>query len=122
MRIWHYDLIRVLPNKQLKSFRYEIGDMIKQYPNIKNRLVNYANNYSIEFLFNIFIIILDEFNNRKINHNNKYDNNIIKIANSKSSSAFFNPKLRYKEHNERYLNQCYYNLQEKFDRRYDIKR
>ena len=47
MRLWNYRLIKVLPNAQLKAMRYEIGDMVKQYPNIKNRLVSYANNYDI---------------------------------------------------------------------------
>ena len=45
MRIWSYDLIEVLPKKQLLAMRYELGDMIKQYPNIKNGLVKFANNY-----------------------------------------------------------------------------
>lgn len=28
-----------------------------------------------------------------------------------------NVNMRYPEHNDRYLTQCYYNLQEKYDRR-----
>ena len=118
MRIWDYRLISVLPNAQLKAMRYEIGDMIKQYPNIKNRLVSYANNYDIEYLFNYFIKVLDEFKRRNLNHSIAYDNEITKIVVTKSPHPILNfQNLIYPEHNDRYLKQCYYNLQEKFDRK-----
>ena len=118
MRIWDYRLISYLPNAQLKAMRYEIGDMVKQYPNIKNRLVSYANNYDIRYLESYFRDILEEFNRRKINHNKKYDDEILKITNEKSISEFKHLNYFYPEHNDRYLKQCFYNLEEKYDRRY----
>lgn len=50
MRIWSKRLIPILPTKQLKAMRYELGDMIKQYPNIKHPLVKFANDYGIKYL------------------------------------------------------------------------
>lgn len=117
MRLWHYKLIEVLPNAQLKAMRYEIGDMVKQYPNIKNGLVKYINNEDIQYLFNYFLRVLDEFDKRKINHKKSYDDEICKIIDEKSKNQFVSLNLFYQEHNDRYLKQCYYNLQEKYDRR-----
>ena len=118
MRLWHFMLIPVLPNAQLKAMRYEIGDMVKQYPNIKNGLVKYANNYDIQYLYLLFQNVLDEFDKRGISHNKKYDNEIKKIVEEKSSFPLFTDfYLHYREHNDRYLKQALYNLQEKADRR-----
>lgn len=105
-----------MPNAQLKSMRYEIGDMVKQYPNIKNRLVSYANNYDIKYLYSLFQDVLDEFDKRKINHNKKYDNKIEEIVKEKSHFQFSYLNLYYEEHNDRYLKQCLYNLEEKATR------
>jgi len=116
MRLWDYRLIPFLPNAQLKAMRYEIGDMVKQYPNIKNRLVSYSNNYDIKYLYSLFIDVLDEFDKRKINHNKKYDSEIERIVKEKSNFKFNDLNLFYPEHNNRYLKQCYFNLQEKADR------
>lgn len=121
MRIWHYELIDVLPNAQLKAMRYEIGDMIKQYPNIKHGLVKYANNYDIEYLLDLFMKTLDEFEKRKIKHRVSYDLEIYQIGASKCKLKigrwkFIRTGQIYPEHNDRYLKQCYFNLQEKYDR------
>lgn len=116
IRLWDYRLISVLPNAQLKAMRYEIGDMVKQYPKIKNRLVNYANDYDIKYLYSLFEDVLDEFDKRKINHNKKYDDEIKKTVKEKSHFQFSYLNLYYEEHNDRYLKQCYYNLEEKADR------
>lgn len=113
MRLWSYQLIPALPNAQLKAMRYEIGDMVKQYPNIKNGLVKYANKYDIKYLYSYFQDVLDEFDKRKINHNKNYDNNIEKIVKEKSHFQFSYLNLYYEEHNDRYLRQNLYNLEEK---------
>ena len=125
MRLWHYLLVPYLPTAQLKAMRYEIGDMVKQYPNIKNGLAKYANNYDCIYLSTLFFIILDEFEIRAINHNEKYDSKILNIV--KEKSIFYNKsllggtfastrKIHYSEHNDRYLKECLYNLEEKATR------
>ena len=129
MRLWHYKLIPVLPTKQLKAMRYELGDMIKQYPNIKHPLVNYANNYPIICLWNYFCIVCNEMTNRNIKMNNSYNIQIerivyantfknieIKVVSQQEMPEYKINTFEFKEHNNRYLKQCYYNLQEKYDR------
>lgn len=116
MRLWHYKLISALPNAQLKAMRYEIGDMAKQYPNIKHRLVAYVNDQDIQYLLNYFIRVVDEFDRRGIKHKADYDDNIYHIVDQKKKNMFVSLNLFYPEHNDRYLKQCYYNLQEKWDR------
>lgn len=116
MRIWHKILIPVLPNAQLKAMRYELGDMIKQYPHIKNRLVSYANNYDIKCLYNYFEDVLDEFDKRGIKHNQKYDKEINGIVREKTQTKFWNLVWFFNEHNDRYLKQNIFNLEEKYDR------
>ena len=117
MRLWHYKLIPLLPNAQLKAMRYEIGDMVKQYPNIKNRLVSYANDYEAYTLWSYFEDVLEEFDKRNIKHNSQYDNKIKKIVLNKTKNPLdlYN-WYKFNEHNDRYLKQCYFNLQEKYDR------
>lgn len=120
MRIWSFDLIEVLPKKQLLAMRYELGDMIKQYPNIKHGLVKFANNYPIVNLKFYFDKVIDECKEHSYNMSEKYNQEILKIVEKKiitnlAQNAFFK-HVKYNEDNDRYLKQCYYNLQEKYDR------
>ena len=118
MRLWSREFIPYLPNAQLKALRYEIGDMAKQYPNIKHGLVKYINNYDIIYLIGYFYQVLDEFDKRNINHKSSYDDDIINTIIVKSHKPFIKNGFRYPEHNSRYIRQQYFNLQEKFDKRY----
>ena len=120
MRIWSKSILDVLPSKQLKAMRYELGDMIKQHPNIKNGLVKYANNYDIIYLGSYFVAVCMECDNRKINMSQKYNDDIIYIVYQKSkitnNEMTIFQDLKFKEDNLRYLIQQLYNLQEKYDR------
>lgn len=115
MRIWPKILITsgALPTKQLKSMRYELGDMIKQHPNIKHPLVKFANNYDIMFLYSYFMEVCKEMGNRNINMNKSYNDSICDIVCSKTGSS---KNYKFSEDNNRYLKQCLCNLQEKYDR------
>lgn len=93
MRLWDYRLIPVLPNAQLKAMRYEIGDMVKQYPNIKNGLVKYANNYDIKYLYSLFQDVVAQFNKRNLNHSKKYDDEIKKNSKRKKLFSIFRFKF-----------------------------
>ena len=54
--------------------------------------------------------VRDELCDRKINFQNKYMMEILDFA-------YYDGNFElYPEHNDRYLKQCYYNLQEKADR------
>lgn len=119
MRIWSKDLIKVLPTKQLRAMRYELGDMIKQYPNIKHPLVKFANNYDIAYLGQYFGAVCDEFNRRKLNHYLSYDFKILSIVDSKtemSDEDVVDMDLRFDEDNDVYLTICGWNLFEKNER------
>ena len=115
MRIWSKRLIPVLPTKQLKAMRYELGDMIKQYPNIKHSLVKFANNYDIMYLYNYFLHVLYEFDKRNIKHNKIYDNDIKEIIkqNTMITNSLVAHGCHFKEDNEEYLQICKWNLYEK---------
>ena len=118
MRIWSKKLIPVLPNKQLKAMRYELGDMIKQYPNIKHSLVKYANDYDIGILGNYFCKVCDKMDERNLNHLISYDGEILNIVRDKSMfgkyDEYANMPLQFDEDNEEYLKICYWNLYEKY--------
>jgi len=119
MRIWSKSLIPVLPTKQLKAMRYELGDMIKQYPNIKHPLVKFANYYNIKYLAQYFKEVCNECEKRGIKMNHKYNMEIWNLWQIKvplEDNGVPNEACRFKEDNRRYLIQCYYNLQEKYDR------
>lgn len=116
MRIWSKKLIPVLPTKQLKAMRYELGDMIKQYPNIKHPLVKFANNYDMRYLAEYYKLVHKETKKRKINTNSSYDINICVLITEKCKAAPFENTEYYifKEDNEEYLMICKYNLYEKY--------
>ncbi len=118
MRIWSKRLIEYLPNKQLLAMRYELGDMIKQYPNIKNGLVKFANNYDCNYLYDYFLVVNIEINKRNLRINEKYNVNISSIVKSKTKKVYlpFKEIYVFNEDNPRYLIQNLYNLQEKHDR------
>ena len=116
MRIWSKKLITsgVLPTKQLKAMRYELGDMIKQYPNIKHPLVKFANNYDCIYLFEYFEKVIQECENRNINMNKKYNQEIIDLAVKKSSGTYdYSKDYTFLEDNSDYLKICWWNLYEK---------
>ena len=105
-------MIPVLPNKQLKAMRYELGDMIKQYPNIKHPLVKFANDYDIAYLYDYFLCVIGEMRIRKINMNESYNKSILSIFEEKTEINNFYD-LTFKEDDEEYLKICYWNLFEK---------
>ena len=118
MRIWSKVLVPYLPKKQLMAMRYELGNMIKQYPNIKHGLVKFANDYDIGYLTEYFREVCIECQKRKINMNKEYNNHIWylwQIKMSLESNALIYG-LQFKEDNEEYLKICLMNLYEKYIR------
>ena len=84
---------------------------------MKHRLVSYVIDYDKGY-FGLYVnMVLQEFNNRNIKFNRKLADEIANFVlegrDIKYVSNYFN---HYPEHNDRYLKQCYYNLQEKYDR------
>lgn len=132
MRLWHYKLIPFLPDSQLKAQWRELNSIFKK----QNRhiLINYVYTYPQEDLLAYTYAIIFEMLERNIKINSKenarqyfgYDviqKYINKYVYLKEECGFNHPIITvnylrpfFKHHNNRYLLQCFYNLQEKYDR------
>lgn len=112
MRLWHYRLIPVLPNKMLVSQWRECIAIKRQWEKgtLKHRLVSYVMDYDKSRFYRYAEAVRDEMYDRDIKFQNKYLMEIMDFAYSDGNFEL------YPEHNNRYLKQCYYNLQEKADR------
>lgn len=113
MRLWDYRLIPVLPKKMLVSQWRECIAIKRQWEKgtLKHRLVSYVQLHPKHQFLGYVREITKELDNRQIKYNYKYYEEIEDF-----SIYLVEPTTYYKEHNDRYLKQCYYNLQEKADR------
>ena len=112
MRLWHYKLIPYLPNKMLVSQWRECIAIKRQWEKgtLRHPLVSYVKEYD-ERLFLYYVgLVVNEMIKRNIKFQIKYYSEINGFCNNQILAD------RYAEHNKRYLKQCYYNLQEKYDR------
>ena len=112
IRIWHIDLINVLPRQQLVAQWRELNSIFKKQDN--HILINFVYDCPKEHLLYYTNLIIAEFKKRgykikSLDNYNTYFEGIqapVYIA----PCNLFNFKM-----GERYLRQCYYNLQEKWD-------
>lgn len=115
MRLWHYELIPYLPKAMLVSQWRECIAIKRQWEKgtLKHRLVSYVMNYYPIVLLEYVDLVVKEMKKRNIKHQDKYYNEL-------QAFCFIPIKVRrgyvYPQHNNRYLKQCLYNLQEKADR------
>ena len=114
MRLWHYKLIPVLPKEMLVSQWRECIAIKRQWEKgtLKHRLVSYVMNYDKEYFYNYVDFVIKQLKHRNIKFKYEYYYEIKDFCNL---SHYLGGRC-YKEHNNRYLKQCYYNLQEKYDR------
>lgn len=114
MRLWHYKLIPVLPNAMLVSQWRECIAIKRQWEKgtLKHRLVSYVIEYPKYYFYNYCKLVSDEMYKRNIKQSKKLGIEILEFGYSEYASI----NLIYSQHNDRYLKQCLYNLQEKFDR------
>lgn len=113
MRLWHKDLIDVLPDKQLVGQWRECCVIAKgRYEGTLNHvLVNKVKDYPEEHLYNYAALIWAEMRHRGMNP--RWE--IISKYFDHRSLAYSKEEVYPEWHNDRYLRQCYYNLQEKHD-------
>ena len=119
MRLWHYKLIPYLPKLQIVSLWRELNSIfVKQNKHI---LINYVYEYSKFHLYKYAILVRDALleKNYNLNHDHflEYFKNDIEFPTAADYLQNFtqlNPFPNH--HNDRYLLQCFYNLQEKYDR------
>lgn len=116
MRLWHYKLIPVLPKEMLVSQWRECIAIKRQWEKgtLKHRLVSYVMNHRKEIFYQYVEMIIWEMNRRCIKYQKKFVQEIKDFC--KKDINGLAVSIRYHEHNDRYLKQCYYNLQEKADR------
>lgn len=128
MRLWHKDLIPVLPDKQLIGQYRElccIAKNIAEKGDPNHLLVNKVLNYPIIHFICYSDLVLDEMKKRNIKIN---EESYAKFAvNCNKASAYFpadfNADILIKNAediysgwmNARYFYQCYRNLEEKYD-------
>ena len=119
MRIWHYKLIEVLPKKQLTGQWRELSaicGLILKFGTPKSLIVDRLMDYPISHFKKYIGFVKSEMQRRGLKPK---DDIYIKL--SKIDSMLFSQKnlseneLFKNWHTQRYLKQCFYNLQEKFD-------
>lgn len=126
MRLWHKDLISVLPRKQLVSQWREccaiIGSIDKK-GTPGGPLVNNITRYPLLHFTCYTNLVIEEIQRRgyKISEDayvrfvNLCNKNIDQFNNDHMHIIIKNSDIYKGWHNNRYLKQCYYNLQEKYD-------
>ena len=111
IRLWHYELLRYLPASQLLAQKRECDLIWKDIANGKQTnhiLINYIHEYAYDDLFEYYSLLADEFERRSFKFNySQY----ITADYMRSNNAPFE-----RHHNQQYLVQCFYNLQEKYVR------
>lgn len=123
MRLWHKDLIPYLPRLQLISQWKECCCIAKNLADMEtpnHLLVNKVMNYPMQHFAIYTYQVLQEMRNRKYNISATSLQNFI--SNTFKACECFNNDTNLIQsdifsnwHTERYLKQCFYNLQEKYD-------
>ena len=134
MRLWHKDLVNVLPMQQLVSQWREcccIGVLLAKNHTPNHILVNPILDYHPGHFEKYCNLVYQAMSNRGYNLTEKpckelednlrawrlyLDNELPWAWQVRDDNTIFNEVLFDGWHNQRYLRQCYYNLQEKFDR------
>ena len=112
MRLWHKDLIQHLPREQLLGQWRELNSIFKR--NNRHILINFVyDDYPLDHLYSYATLVVCEMVLRGYNVNQDSMMNYFK---DKDVKLIPNIEDIYKDKmNVRYLKQCLYNLQEKFD-------
>ena len=113
MRLWHYKLLPFLPDSQLLAQKREVDLIwkdIMQGKKTNHILINYIWEYEdfVDRVKSYYLLLEKEFYKR----NFKFRNNCFEWG--RVYNIYDNPFPNH--HTNRYLEQCFYNLQEKYDR------
>lgn len=117
MRLWHYQLIPVLPNQMLVSQWRECIAIKRQWEKgtLKHRLVSYVMDREKITFVSYVLDVVREMEKRGFKYQDKFLNEIVNFC-EPSVWDIYPHNIHYPEHNDQYLEQCYYNLEEKHDR------
>lgn len=122
MRLWHVDLIPYLPRQQLIAQWREcvlIAKNLAEKGTPNHILVNRILDYPAYHFERYGLKIMDEMIKRgyKVTKESKFKflNYINTWAMCKEDAKFYVDEIFKYWHTKRYFDQCYYNLQEKYD-------
>ena len=119
MRLWHYKLIPVLPRAQLISQLREnvaIAKALYEKGTPNHILVNKVTEYNYNEFYNYCWLVLNELKKRGYKYKQTTVDKIELYLNGAEREKYNEEEpLFLLWHNERYLAQCYFNLQEKYD-------
>lgn len=118
MRLWHYKLIPYLPKQMLVSQWRECIAIKRQWEKgtLKHRLVSYVKNYDKRYFYSYVRDLMLYLKNKNIKYKHKYEIEMYDFGEKDFEINDIMKQFYYSEHNDRYLKQCLYNLQEKADR------
>jgi len=114
VRLWDKDLIDVLPDNQLRGQWRECCLIAKglHYGTLNHLLVNKVKDYPIEHFIAYTFLVLEEMKKRGYKCDGK---RFTHWLDEWESFTIDLSDIFDGWHNERYLRQCLYNLQEKYD-------
>lgn len=123
MRLWHYRILPYLPKSQILAQYRELNSIYKKQD--KHILINYIYEYSKEDLYYYSILVIGEMIKRGFKVHNlqnlqQYFNltdEVMYLGIPNADKFKLQNPIFINHHNDRYLLQCFYNLQEKFDRK-----
>lgn len=118
MRLWHKSLISVLPREQLVAQWREcsaIAGAIQKNGTPNHILVNYVTNDLHSFVAYSYLI-KQEMTKRGYRTMENVWTKIESTIEDDTWKTLIIDEIFPKEHNDRYMLQCLYNLQEKYDR------
>lgn len=115
MRLWHYELIPYLPNSQLLAQKREcdlIWSDLAKGKQTNHILINYMWQYKdpATELCIYYSLLAAEFEKRGFKFNYKIPDDVV------DDGVVIDPIPFYRHHNFNYLLQCFYNLEEKYER------
>lgn len=114
MRLWHWKILHYLPDGQLIAQWRELGSIFKKQN--KHILINYVYEYPKHDLLVYSLLVLDEINKRgfRTRSTDNFDKYFEYIRLKEIDYEHYIPFKNH--HTDRYLVQCFFNLQEKYDR------
>ena len=118
MRLWHKDLIAVLPREQLVAQWREcsaIAGAIQKNGTPNHILVNYVVDNLNSFVAYSYLV-RQEMTRRGYRTMENVWTKIVSVVDINIWKDLEIEDIFEKDHNGRYFLQCYYNLQEKYDR------
>lgn len=125
MRLWHQDLIPLLPRQQLLGQHREICALRGNSWGKKHATVNYVFTHQPEYLVAYHKLVMDEMHKRGYNVNEvwltpcyrgkncKPHEFLSDIIGSYTLASAYEGKKIYPEHNDDYLQECIENLKNK---------